>query len=80
MGYVVRGVAGRICWGHYRAATLGAWTVDGQTLIAIVTDVDTFRVQRQPLEFVVPQQGRWSIESLEIADRTVTARLSPQRG
>jgi len=74
MAYRVQGVAAEVRWGYYRAATLGAWTIEDQVLRATATAVDTFRVAQQPLDLVVGER-RWPLETLEIVDHRVTGRV-----
>lgn len=74
MAYRLRGEAAEIRWGYYCAATLGAWTLEDQALDATVRHVDTFRAAQRPLVLVVGAT-RWLIETLEITDQRVTARV-----
>jgi hypothetical protein len=77
MGYRVCGAAAQIRWGHFCAATLGAWTLDDGALTATVERLDTFRVTQRPLVLVIGS-AQWPLESLEVSDRRVTGRVSPQ--
>lgn len=69
-------------WGYRTAATLGAWTVEGVpgawTLTAAVVQQDDFAVSQRPLLIVTPNGWRWPVETLQIADGTLTASVSPQ--
>ena len=78
MGYRLRGEAAQIRWGHYCAATLGAWTLEDAALTATIERLDTFRVTQRPLVLVVGTE-RWPLESVEITDHRVTARVSQGR-
>jgi hypothetical protein len=77
MAYTIRGAAAEIRWGYQRAATLGSWTIDDQTLVATVTTVDAFRVAQSPLTVVIGSLVR-PIHGLQIAGGTLTARLGPE--
>jgi hypothetical protein len=77
----MRGPEGAVKWGYHTAASLGSWSVTGQTLTAKVVSVDTCAVTQQPLTFVVPRPRgawRWTVTALHIADGTLTASVSPQ--
>jgi hypothetical protein len=85
MALTVRGASAWLRWGYAQAATLRAWTVtreaDAWTLSAAVVTTDAFRLSQQPLVFVAPHQGgswRWPVESLQITDGTLVARLGPK--
>jgi len=77
MPLTIRGVAAEIRWGYQRAATLGSWTLDDQTLTATLLDVDTFRVSQSPVTFVVGSLVR-PLTALQITGGTLTARLGPK--
>jgi hypothetical protein len=77
----IRGTGAAVKWGYHVAATLGSWTVTGRTLTASVLTSDTMAVSQRPLVFVVPRpkgEWRWDVDSLQIADGTLTASLVPQ--
>jgi hypothetical protein len=81
----LRGLEARIDWGYFPAVRLGSWTVTvdatHRTLTGRVTESDTFRVQQQPLTFVVSRpRGNWlfPVNTLQIADGQLTASLGPQ--
>jgi hypothetical protein len=78
MGVRVRGVAAQIRWGHYCAATLGAWTLDEGAFSATVERVDLFRVTQRPLVFVAGRE-QWPVESIEVNDHRVTGRVGQGR-
>jgi hypothetical protein len=46
---VITGVAAVVRFGYQKAATLGAWTVEGDGFTAAVLDVDGFRITQTPL-------------------------------
>ncbi len=84
----MRGVGeAQIYWGYQLAGTVRGWTAvrsqtDHGTVTATIVSVDTFRVSQRPLTFVVPHKHgtwRWPIATLQIADYTLTARLSPPK-
>jgi hypothetical protein len=75
----IRGQAGEVRWGYYPAASLGPWTVEGDTLTAAIVSVDEFRASQRPLSFVVNRQTGpawvWTVESLQISGSTLTASV-----
>jgi len=84
----IRGVTGTLYWGYFLAGTVGSWTVvrggptDPGTLTATVITVDTFRASQHPITFVVQHKHgvwRWALDTLQIADGMLTARLSPPK-
>lgn len=82
----MRGAEATIRWGYHPAVRLGAWAVEGppttRMLTGTVKESDEFRVQQQPLTFVVSRpQGSawcWPVETLQIAGDQLTAKLGPQ--
>jgi len=86
-GFTFTGMTGAVRWGYRSAAALGPWKVTrtehGLELTAQVTSVDAFAVSQRPLKFVAPHaKGAWTrpIDTLQIADGTLTARLGPREG
>jgi hypothetical protein len=80
----VTGRGGDVRWGYHSAATLSSWTVvadaAGGDLSGAVVTVDTYRVTQRPMVFVAKLsrgEWRWPVESLQIVDGTLTARLGP---
>jgi len=71
MAVRVQGDAAELRWGHYWAATLGAWAIADQALTARVTQVDAFRITQRPLVLVV-RGRRWAVEQLEVTEERVT--------
>lgn len=78
------GQAGEIRWGYRPVAALASWTLDADATGGALTGSlsasadNAFWVSQQPLRFVVPRPTgawTWPIESLQVADRQVTARL-----
>jgi hypothetical protein len=78
MAVRVQGDAAELRWGHYKAATLGAWAIADQALTARLTQVDAFRITQRPLELVVRGQ-RWAVEQLEVIDDRVTGWVQSRR-
>lgn len=78
----LKGAAAILRWGYRTAATLGAWTVEGApgawTLTAVVQQQDDFAVSQRPLTIVTPNGWRWPVETLQIAEGTLTASVRPQ--
>jgi len=75
MAYRVHGAAAQIRWGHYLAATLGAWTIEDQAFSGTVSEVDTFRIAQHPLALIVGGQ-RFPLEGLALIDDRITARVT----
>jgi hypothetical protein len=84
--FSLAGQAAEIRWAYHRAASLGPWRLsaggsDG-TLTATVIEADTFKLSQPALTLRIPRQNGsvWSypIQSLHIADGTLTARVSTQ--
>jgi hypothetical protein len=86
MKWEMRGAAGAVMWSYHVAASLADWTYtaepDGGTVTAKVVTHDAFKVSQQPVTFVVRRptgQWTWPIQSLQIANGTLTARVgSPE--
>lgn len=76
----IRGLHGEVRWAYHRAATVGAWTLTGESLTATVETYDAFAVSQQPLTFVAGPNGswKWKLATLQVADGTLTATLDPQ--
>lgn len=77
----IRGDAGQLRWSYHVAALLGSWTLVDHVLTAKVLTSDALRVSQRPLTFLVPRPGRpwvWPLDSLQIADGTLTATVGPQ--
>jgi hypothetical protein len=78
----VTGAAADVFWGYRKVGSLGAWSVAGApgawTLTATVLSGEEWFSQR-PLLIVTPNGWRWPIvETLQIADGTLTASIRPQ--
>jgi hypothetical protein len=84
--FVFRGESAELRWGYHTAATLKDWVLTPTdasrfSVTAQVVSSDAYRVSQHPIAFVVPRQAdawKWTVESLQIAGRTMTASLSPQ--
>ena len=82
----IEGIEGELRWGYFQGAALGAWSLTlnptGGHLTAKVVWSDASRVTQHPLTFrVVRQKGpalEWPVESLQIVDGTLSARLGLQ--
>ncbi len=82
---VLRGSGGLVKWSYHTAASLDAWTITaeptGTTLTAKVVSQDTFAASQRPLTLVIPRpkgQWTWAVDSLQIVDSTLTAKLVQQ--
>lgn len=74
----LQGDAAEIRWGYYRAATLGAWTIEQGDIVAVVLEANTWWVSQSPLTFTVGAKLAHRIEGLQITGGTLTARLGPK--
>ena len=70
---VIEGVAATVRLGYQRAATLGAWKVDGDCVLAAVEDVDGFRITQSPLTLEIQNADG-------VADPSPARRTSPSPG
>lgn len=80
----ITGVVGHIKWHYYTAAAINGYTVSRAgtewSLRAIVVLSDAFKLTQRPLKFHAPHEHGewvWPIESMQIADGALTARLGP---
>lgn len=83
-GGSITGVVGQIKWHYYVAAAINGYTVTRNegvwSLRGTVVLSDAFKLSQRPLTFVAPHERgewRWPIETLQIADGALTARLGP---
>lgn len=78
----LKGSAAEVRWAYRSAASLGAWTVNGTALEAVVTAHDAYAIQKTPLEFVVRRpNGRawsWPITGVRVDGATLYAELTPE--
>jgi hypothetical protein len=84
MAVTVNGVLGEVRWSYQLAGTLRGWTVTQDagvwSLTGTLAQTNAFRLSQQPLAFVAPLvKGvwKWPIQTLQIADGTLTACLGP---
>lgn len=84
---MLTGVIGQIKWHYYVAADVHGYTVVRHketkqwSMSGIVGNADAFKLAQRPLTFVASYgKGEWSwpIESLEMKDGAITAKLGPQ--
>lgn len=81
MALTLTGHDGAIVWGYHTAASVVSWSLSATgttgTLTAKVSKADTFKLTQQDLKFRVRRQTgtswEWPIDSLHIADQTITA-------
>lgn len=77
----LKGSSGEVRWSYHRAASLGAWTIEGTQLSASVTAQDAYRLSQQPLTFVVPRQNghtwSWPLSSVRVDGATLYANVNP---
>ncbi|HEV8211055.1 MAG TPA: hypothetical protein VGP77_13065 [Vicinamibacterales bacterium] len=84
----IRGAAGEILWGYRPAATFKRWTIrkggSGQWILtARLVRVEPFAIRQTPLLFTAPREETrdgfwaWGVESVQVGDRQLVARLGP---
>lgn len=86
MALTLTGHDGAIVWGYHTAASVVSWSLSATgttgTLTAKVSKADTFKLTQQDLKFRVRRQAgtslEWPIDSLHVADGTVTATVRLQ--
>ena len=86
MALTLTGHDGAIVWGYHTAASVVSWSLSATgttgTLTAKVSKADTFKLTQQDLKFRVRRQTgtswEWPIDSLHVADGTVTATVRLQ--
>lgn len=75
------GAAAELRWGYAVAATLGAWSVNGEpgawTFDAEIVKSDSFRLAQRPLTVVTPNGWRWAVDSIAFGGNALTAIISP---
>jgi len=82
----MKGAEAQIRWAYHRAASLGAWELSASgpigTFTATVIEADTFKLSQPALSVRIPRPNgsAWSypVQSLHVADGTLTARVSLQ--
>lgn len=79
----MRGAVGEIRYVYHRAATLGAWSMDGGQLTAQVISHDAFRLSQQPLTFVVSRAGGvswcWPLTGVHLEGTSLQATVGVQQ-
>lgn len=86
MALTLTGHDGAIVWGYHTAASVVSWSLSATgktgTLTAKVSKADSFKLTQQDLKFRVRRQTgtswEWPIDSLHIADQTITATVRLQ--
>jgi hypothetical protein len=80
----ITGHTASIYWGYREVAAVSAWSVSSQgssvaTFTGTLERGDAFALTQQGLEVRIPrpkgQPWRWPVESLHLADRTVSATV-----
>lgn len=86
MALTLTGHDDAIVWGYHTAASVVSWSLSATgttgTLTAKVSKADSFKLTQQDLKFRVRRQTgtswEWPIDSLHIADQTITATVRLQ--
>lgn len=84
----IRGAAGAILWGHRPAASFTRWRIRkggaaSWILTATIARVEPFAIRQTPLLFTAPREGTrdgfwaWAVESVQVGDQQLIARLGP---
>lgn len=84
----IRGAAGAILWGYRSAATFTSWRIrktgSGRWILtATIAHVEPFAIRQTPLLFTAPREGTcdgfwaWGVETVQVGDRQLVARLGP---
>jgi hypothetical protein len=80
---VIEGAAATVRLGYQKAATLGAWRVEGDFFSARVVDVDGFRITQTPLTLEIPNPDgiptRRPLGDVTVYQGQLSARLLPKR-
>ena len=80
---VFTGVAATVRFGYQKAATLGAWRIEGNVLTAKCEDYDGFRITQSPLvlEITYPDSAptRRPLGDVTVYQGQLSARLLPKR-
>jgi hypothetical protein len=80
---VFTGVAATLRLGYQKAATLGAWRIEGNYLTAKVDDYDGFRITQAPLVLEITYTDsaptRRPLEDVTVHQGQLSARLVPKR-
>ena len=81
----ISGVNGEIKWGYVLAAEVGTWSISvdatgGELTGTVSSPPNEFAASQQPLRFVAERPKvtwEWPIQTLQVIDGRVTARLGP---
>jgi len=80
---VIEGVAAVVRLGYQKAATLGAWRVEGDGFSARVLDYDGFRITQMPLMLEIQNKDgaptRRALTDVRIVQGQLSARLISTR-
>jgi hypothetical protein len=80
---VIEGAAATVRLGYQKAATLGAWRVEGEWFTARVVDVDGFRITQTPLTLEIQNKEggptRRPLGDVTVYQGQLSARLLPKR-
>lgn len=79
---VMKGSAAELRWSYHRAAELGAWIVEGDSLSGRLLSHDQFALSQRPLTFVIQRAkgAPWvyGVDGLTVIDGQITATLHAQ--
>ena len=80
---IIEGTAATVRLGYQKAATLGAWRVEGDFFSAKVLDVDGFRITQRPLTLEIANKDgiptRRPLGDVTVYQGQLSARLLPKR-
>lgn len=80
---VIEGVTATVRLGYQKAATLGAWRVEGDVFTARVVEADGFRITQSPLTLEIPNADgiptRRPLGDVTVYQGQLSARLLPKR-
>jgi hypothetical protein len=80
---VIEGAAATVRLGYQKAATLGAWRVEGEFFTARVVEVDGFRITQTPLTLEIQNPDgiptRRPLGDVTVYQGQLSARLLPKR-
>jgi hypothetical protein len=83
----IRGTAASILWGYRPAAVLKTWAIarvkNQWTLVATIERIEPFMIRQRPLLFTAPRERArdgmwaWGVDSVQLSDRSLIAKLGP---
>lgn len=80
----LRGTAGDIRQVYHRAASVGAWTIEGGHLRAQVISHDAYRLTQQPLTFTVYRPNgvtwTWGLSDVSVTDTELHGTIVEDKG